>query len=266
MQIATTFCQNEPYYMEPFIEWYKSIWKADRFIFFRGVDGPLTFNHKTHGVDFQVTETKDTIDYAYQWKLNASLNDWFARIDVLAQIPKDDHPGTGLFVDCDEFLYTKDVNALIAKGGKFYTHFYEYVPTHPFAIHQLSTWSKVPWYYREQAIRDGACLTHTACKFFTMDTLGGCHHAGYNNPYCNDKLTWKDYETICFHIGVHSEEYFLKNKHALQTVAGTREIRAEERQNGYIQSQFDAYYKNCAFETFDLNLSTLMNPRRIGAD
>lgn len=257
MTVITTFCENEKYYYNDFIKWYTNVWGADQFIFFRGTRRHLNFNHETHGVEFFVEKIGNCINYWYPWAPSAPLSLWFLVYEAFSNIIKDDHPGLGLFVDCDEFLYSKNVSKLKAEGKPFNTHFYEYVPKQPFNISKDCTWSKIPLYYREQAIGGNSCSNHSCCKFYTLDSVGGCHHAGENNIYCNNSLEWNDYDNICFHVGVHSQQHFIFNKHALQIIKGTREMTEHERMSGFANWAFNKFYNKCSFETFELNISNL---------
>jgi hypothetical protein len=52
MQIASTFYNNERYYMDSLIQWYRKVWKADKFIFFIGRPQITKSNYHRDGVDF----------------------------------------------------------------------------------------------------------------------------------------------------------------------------------------------------------------------
>lgn len=249
MQIASTFYNNEQYYMESLIQWYKKVWNADKFIFFIGRPKITRSNYHKDGVDFFVSTKGDVTTYEY----THLFNHWYIRKPIFCSIIKTEHPGLGLWVDCDEFVYSKNVEALKARSEKFPTHFFEYVPITPFQMNSDSLWCEYSWYYREQALNNGEGSSHRSCKDFTLNTAGDGGHMGINNNYCDSKLKWNEYENICFHVGVHSREHFLHHKHFLQTHKYGPELNTRFIDD--LAKTFDTYYAKCKYNTFVLNLA-----------
>jgi hypothetical protein len=248
MQIASTFHNNEQYYMEPLIQWYRKVWKADKFIFFIGTPKITQSNYHRGGIDFFVSTKEGITTYEYQHV----FNQWDKWKYIFCDIIKSEHPGMGLWVDCDEFVYSKNIEQLKDRGERFATHFFEYVPISPFQMDSNSLWCEYSWYYREQALNNGEGSLHKSCKDFTLNSVADGGHMSTHNKYCNSKLKWNEYDNICFHVGVHSRNHFLYHKDFLQThkygpAINTRWIAEFEK-------TFDTYYAQCKYNTFVLNL------------
>jgi hypothetical protein len=269
MQLVSTFFNNEKYYMNNILKWYRNIWNIDKFIFFVGKNKLAQFNYTFDAKDvagvwnnngdtsknFLVREEEDIIFYEYVSDTNdpvlwSQLKHFFLRPIII----KEHNIQETLWVDCDEFIYAKNIDKII-KNGNFHAHFYEYVPKKQFNLDSVSLWSECPWYYREQSLGK-INLSHQNCKSWdiSQETCGGVH-MGYSNTYCDDNCSYNDYDNICFHVGVHSKEHFLLNKHWLQTDKMTLEIKNVDRNSDKLTKIFDTYYFDCKFDTFELNLS-----------
>ena len=258
MQIVTTFFNNEQYYMMNFIRWYKTIWKADKFVFFIGRNRLEDTNYERSGLKCKVTRMDGMTIYEYASGTNTTAM-WNNLKLVFYDIIRYEHDNfPSMWVDCDEFVYSKNIVQAV-KEVDFKTHFYEYVPVKPFNMNDSSLWSECPWHYRVQALAGRPIIPadliyHADCKFFTFDPARQSGHIGGVNHYCNDNKSYNDYDNICFHIGVCSKEHYLTRKHWMQTHPNGIEINDIDRKSGMLSGIFDKYYAICGFKTFELNL------------
>ena len=263
MQIVTTFFNNEKYYMDNFIHWYRKLWGADRFIFFIGKSSLDSFNWEKNEISFLVTERPGFVTYEYKSGDN-SADQWNAFKAVFYEIIKCNHTVyPSMWLDCDEFIYTKDINKAL-KDTYIKTHYYEYVPNKPFSLNSDSLWSVCPYYYTEQSRLFKRIITkllhikkvpHRLCASRSFNPLLQGGHMGSNNGYCNTKFKYDDYLNVCFHVGVHSKEHYLTSKHWLQTHSDGIGITQNDRQSDNLLAEiFDKYHAKCEFETFTLNL------------
>ena len=260
MQVISTFFNNEEYYMDNILHWYRTIWNCKKFIFFIGKHELKETNFSTGGINFFVREEEDITYYEYKSNPYNTATQWshfkhiFIENVVDKRIPS-------LWVDCDEFVYCKDVENTLSKP-EFRTHFYEYVPVIPFEFDSDSLWSVQPWYYREQSFNNNHNnrITHNNCKVFHLDK-SRAGHMGKSN-YCKNSNDYDDYDNICFHVAVQSKKYFFSNcqqwdvpingknvpynKHRIQTEIYDLNVSDEDI--------FNKYFIGCEFDTFNLNL------------
>lgn len=255
MQICTTFFNNEHFYRENFIRWYTDIWDATEFIFFVGKPRLELSNFACNGINFNYVEINNIKQYEYISGTNTP-NEWHNLKQVFFDVLESRHKSYPcLWVDCDELIYSKNINNLIS-NKYFKTHFYEYVPSTPFNLFSNSIWCECPWYYREQSLGNEA-INHHNCKHFSLEGPRSGGHMG-NNSYCNNSYIYSDYDNICFHVGVHSQEHYLENKHWLQTHPDGIEIPHINRDEQLLKNHFDNFYLTCAFNTFELNIGSYL--------
>ena len=258
MQIISTFFNNEQYYLANFLHWYRTLWKADCFIFFIGktVCEPSNYSHS--GVQFYQSEKNGVITYEYPSTTNTP-DQWHKLKMIFNQIVQQKHSNpNSLWVDCDEMIYCKNLQQTIDEK-QFATHFFEYVPNQNFALNSNSLWSVHPWYYRLQALKQ--LPTHDDCKRFFIGTatMFNSGHMGNSNKYCKSDAIYTEYDNICYHVGVYSKEHFLTSKHWLQTHPTTPNIKNEDRQTNMLNEIFDNHYAQCLFPIFTLNLAKEYN-------
>lgn len=269
MNISTTFFNNEEYYLDNYIKWYSKLYNVEQFIFFIGKKDIVDFNffyptnhinftqvsdwHK-HGINFFKTTSNNIVKLFYKSN-NNTTEDWHCLKLAFWDILKNNfyNPNT-LWTDCDELLYVSDINQALTEGY-IKTHFYEYIPKHPFSLDSETLWSVCPWYYREQALSNRQNINHHNCKIFNLRYPQETKHMGHiSNSYCNSNYTYKDYTNVCWHVGVHSREHYFKGKHWLQTDPNGRDIWEQDRISGVLKNSFEKYHIECEFPTFNINL------------
>lgn len=255
MQVCTTFFNNEQFYEQDFIKWYTNIWGATEFIFFIGRSQLKTLNFTYNNINFNYSEINNIKRYEYVSGTNTP-SDWHNLKQVFYNILENRHKAyPSLWVDCDELIYSKNIDSLISKQ-EFQTHFYEYVPATPFNLFANSIWCECPWYYREQALNNHF-NNHSNCKKFSLLTPRAGGHMGYNT-YCNNSFTYEEYDNICFHIGVYSQNHYLENKHWQQTHPDGIEIPHVNRDRQFLNNHFERFHLNCIFNTFELNIGSYL--------
>jgi hypothetical protein len=253
MQISTTFFENESFYLANYIEWYTKTLNPEKFIFFVGRRNFLESNFNYRGINFLLTESSNIITLEYNSD-NNSTSQWHDLKQIFFSIIKTHFNKTPtLFTDCDELLFCKNINQAL-RNGYIKTHFFEHVPKQDFSLREDMLWSVQPWFYREQALGNVA-VSHRDCKIFHIFNPEHTSHMGDRNNYCCTDSTYKDYDNICWHVGIHSKEHYIKNKHWMQTHPDGIAIDPIDRENGVLNHHFEKYYKTCLFETFTLNLS-----------
>lgn len=252
MQIVTTFFNNEQYYMNNFVHWYKTLWKPNRFIFFIGKKTIDSYNFESHNIKFFV-ETKDNIITLKYRSSNNTTDQWHNLKQVFFEILKNNfmtYPS--LWVDCDDFIYCKDIDKAV-HDKQFKVHFYEHVPLQSFNFNNNTLWSTQCYYYREQALGN-TLPKHDNCPLYRLEVGKQCSHMGHLNNYCNNNYTVDDYPNICWHVGIYSKEHYLNSKHWLQTDINGPGITEQDRSSGILIEHFNKYYAKCNFDTFNLNL------------
>ena len=133
MQIATTFFNNEKYYLDNFVLWYTKLWNIKKFIFFIGNENLTTFNFKFNNIPFLVEDKSNILYYNYRSKPYNNRDEWHFLKSNFYDIIKNIHQSQTLWVDCDEFIFSKNINKVLNEGY-FKTHFCEYVPQIPFNL------------------------------------------------------------------------------------------------------------------------------------
>jgi hypothetical protein len=258
MQVVTTFFNNETYHQENLIRWYNKIWDTKQYIFFIGKEKLEHTSFALNGILFNVVDDGNIRRYEYQSGTNTP-DQWNNYKAVFYDIIRQYHRiYPSLWIDCDELIFCKNIQSAI-NDGFVKTHFYEYVPVKPFSFNSETLWSACGWYYREQSLGNTQ-PTHVNCKRFSLDPHHQFQHMGGGNDYCKHNAQPDDYENICYHVGVYSNEHFLKSKHWMQTHPQGIEISETDRQAlSSLQEIFEAHYTTCKFDTFTLNLKEKYN-------
>lgn len=272
IRMVTTFYQNREYYEGAFIEWYSKHFECNEFMFFIGEDEFTNATHNIYGQPYRIEE--ETVDGVtlrrlfYPWgksRVGDAQRAWHGQKQRMWRIMREGFPEKpSLICDCDEFIYTKNLDRCLAEG-RMPTHFYEHVPTEDgtFSLDDTHTWCEQGWYYGEQfkaRERGEECrINHNHCKEFyfgrvphTSDFL----HMGPANSYCDDQKSYQDYENICFHVSVVNYEHFKGTKQWSHLGEGQTEMDIDQLNKEIFTRDYLTVDKNYA--TFPLRLNDLL--------
>lgn len=252
LRIVTTFFKNEKYYLNTFIEWYSNHFKNNEFLFFIGDPNIKKFNINYDGLNFfEKKEIKKGITFRYLYYKSAGQipDDWHnTKQKLWAILRKYTSDKKTLICDCDELIYTKDLDKCINEGF-IKTHFYEYKPNsylNSFILDTENVWVEQGWYYRQPTFK----IEHNSCKCFYFDKRD-FHHMGEANDYCkkyNYRSDWKKYPNLCFHVSVISKEQYIATKNW---------THIDDKNVADINFN-KTFYDTGEYETFKLNIKKLL--------